>query len=409
MADEKTTMTLGDFVKEAAAYPHSKEYFELVKESGELTLMAMYLDSYDYMKEAVEFGEEVPSSVCMMFTEAAEGDAEKAEPVVDDAKAGEVKEGFFKRIWDGIVRIFKQILVPFDALRAFFRRLRKKFAVNSTKMVRQFKANAEKAYEGAKEMPGKMKDAALEAKDKVLGNNNENDEKVAAIITEIEEKAPYVHKIIRSGNFTVTEEANECNKYFDATVGKYMNNRGNKKYVKNMFDLVISGDVIVPEFIGNLCEKIDEIEKLFSGLTGEIGKVSTGNAKLSLYVSKFRELTAFIKKKSRGFVPVNSNILASYDGRAAEIKTTCNQSIDLVRSLKGESDKDRSKNFKGANNKYQVFTDLLKELIYFRQEFNSKSGEVTKATEEALTRNMNTVIPYYVKIKGIFPAVPDVA
>ena len=50
MADELTTMTLGDFIKEATVYKHSKEYFDSIKECGELSLMAMYLDSYDYMQ-----------------------------------------------------------------------------------------------------------------------------------------------------------------------------------------------------------------------------------------------------------------------------------------------------------------------------------------------------------------------
>jgi len=410
MADEKTTMTLGDFVKEATAYPHSKEYFELVKESGELTLMAMYLDSYDYMKEAVEFGEEVPNSVSMMFTEATEDNPENKEPVVDDAKAGEVKEGFFKRIWDGIVRIFKQILVPFNALRAFFRRLRKRFTVNSTKMARQFKANAEKAYEGAKEMPGKIKDAAIEAKDKILGNNNENDEKVAAIIKEIEEKAPYVHKTIRSGKFTSSPEIVECNKYFDATIGKHMNNRANKKFVQNMFNLVLSGDMIVPRFIGVLCEKIDEIERTFTNLTEEIKKIGTGGAKLSPYISKIKELSVLNKKdRNKDYSVVNMATLMEFDNRAEAIKTACNDSINFIKSLKDENEKDREKKFKSAEEKFQIFSDLLKELISFQAGFSSRSGEVIKAMEEGMGRNATTVLPYYAKIKEIFPAVPDVA
>ena len=99
------TMTLGEYFKEAEAYEYSKEYFDIIKETTELDLIALYLENYDYMQERIEYGEEIHESA--MFTEATE----------------EVKKGFFKRIWDGILKILKALVKPFMALYTFLKNI----------------------------------------------------------------------------------------------------------------------------------------------------------------------------------------------------------------------------------------------------------------------------------------------
>ena len=99
------TMTLGEYFKEAEAYEYSKEYFDIIKETTELDLIALYLENYDYMQERIEYGEEIHESV--MFTEATE----------------EVKECFFKKIWNGILKILKALVKPFMALYTFLKNI----------------------------------------------------------------------------------------------------------------------------------------------------------------------------------------------------------------------------------------------------------------------------------------------
>lgn len=63
-------MTLADFITESKIYPHSKEYYELIKECNQLELMEMYATTADFIVEnASEFQEDQLSAV---FVESAD-------------------------------------------------------------------------------------------------------------------------------------------------------------------------------------------------------------------------------------------------------------------------------------------------------------------------------------------------
>ena len=50
----KENITFGEYIQECELFEYSKEYFDLVKEAGEITLMEIYLDSQDFMTENAE-------------------------------------------------------------------------------------------------------------------------------------------------------------------------------------------------------------------------------------------------------------------------------------------------------------------------------------------------------------------
>ena len=131
------TITIGEFLKECEAHPYSRERYEIVKESIEIDLMSLYLENYEYIKECKEYDEEIHESV--MFTEATEG---KESVKIDDSKINEAKEGFFKRIWRLIVRIFKKILASFNAMGTFFSRMIKKRDSDVNKVIENIKPKA---------------------------------------------------------------------------------------------------------------------------------------------------------------------------------------------------------------------------------------------------------------------------
>ena len=90
-------ITVGEALKEMESYPYSLECYELMKESMELKLEALYMEGREFYDESVEYGENISESVKVLFEDAKEPN----------------KEGFFKKAWNSIVRILKILLKPF--------------------------------------------------------------------------------------------------------------------------------------------------------------------------------------------------------------------------------------------------------------------------------------------------------
>lgn len=372
MADVvKTTMTLGDFIKEAAVYEHSKEYFDMVKECGELTLIGMYLDSYDYMRESVEFGEEVPASVSAMFMEATEEDKDKKDTKVDDAKVGEVKKGFLKRIWNGIVRIFKKILVPFKAIGAFF-----------SKQKNKCDSSIKALSDGIKKADSNKKPEKSEA----------NDVKVKDIVSKIENSDSDLYKIIKSGKFSAPIEgtAESLSTLNNAIV---VSDKGAAKFVKNMNSLAFSGDVVVPAFVMELYKKLDDIEKILKDFNSGVGGENR-TKRLDDVVSKLSPLASVISSFDNGAAVLMPREAASkFETRVNEINTICNKINDTIETMQYFEEMQGNAN--------SALSGILDSLVKFHLAFNDATRKAISIMSDAKHGNGN-VMAHTQEIKTLF-------
>ena len=115
----KEVMTIGEYLEAAKNFEHSKEYYEMLKEASEANLMAIYLDGYDYMAECVDYDIPIHESVVAMFDDTifTEASAKVGDAVANGAAGvDEVRSGFMKKIWNGVITIFKAIAWPFTAI-----------------------------------------------------------------------------------------------------------------------------------------------------------------------------------------------------------------------------------------------------------------------------------------------------
>lgn len=170
------TMTIGDFVTEAALFDISKENFEFVKECGELQLMEIYAESVDYVTENAE--ELSDNELGMLVTEA----AASKEGIGDKIK------GKAKKLWDWIVRLCKKVA---SAIASFFGKLTRVFPKKRTEKIARLEtacSNITEALAKAKKKDEKapIVDAINSAISSVLAANEQNKEaagEVAAAFT----------------------------------------------------------------------------------------------------------------------------------------------------------------------------------------------------------------------------------
>ena len=372
MADAvKTTMTLGDFIKEATVYEHSKEYFDMVKECGELTLIGMYLDSYDYMKESAEFGEEVPASVSAMFMEATEEDKDKKDTKVDDAKIGEVKKGFLKRIWNGIVRIFKKILVPFKAIGAFF-----------SKQKNKCDSSIKALSDGIKKTDSNKKPEKSET----------NDAKVKDIVSKIESSDSDLYKIIKSGKFSAPIEGTaESLSTLNNAIA--VSDKGAAKFVKNMNSLAFSGDVVVPAFVMELYKKLDDIEKILKDFNNGVGGENR-TKRLDDVVSKLSPLASVISGfDNEATVLMPREAASKFESRINEINTICNKINDDIETMQYVEE------VQGNTN--SALSGVLDSLVKFHFAFNDATRKAISIMSDAKHGNGN-VMAHTQEIKTLF-------
>lgn len=143
---EQKSMTLGEYIKEATAFEYSKDYFDIVKEAGELQLMAICLDGYNYMAECVEFDIDVHESVVAVFDESVFTEApkveefkkmvrDKADKFVSDVKAtgGRIKkmaEDFYQRAIGLLKRVVEFLMRPFNALSSMIKSFMDRFTAS---------------------------------------------------------------------------------------------------------------------------------------------------------------------------------------------------------------------------------------------------------------------------------------
>ena len=110
----KENMTFGEYIQECELFEYSKEYFDLVKEAGEITLMGLYLDSQDFMTENAEF---LPEAVkTTLLCESATPNESMVQAYEEKTTAFYESVGsWFKGIWAAIIRFFKRIANVFTA------------------------------------------------------------------------------------------------------------------------------------------------------------------------------------------------------------------------------------------------------------------------------------------------------
>ena len=255
------TMTLREYFKEAEAYEYSKEYFDLVKESIEIDLLALYLENYEYMEECVEWGEEIHESVSFMFME--DGNEEvKEETIASKAKA------FFEKIWKGIIRILKAIITPFTALYTYLKNFLNKAKVDDeirAKRAEELIAEREKDIERRK---AKGDEKSRKNREELEKDREEEMEKLAEVRKkelenkekELESKAKNMKFAINRIKYCMTEYKTSYLKAFkligkpdiikELNVGSYLAPDAEKKFNSLSADLI--EDKECAEFIRNL-------------------------------------------------------------------------------------------------------------------------------------------------------------
>lgn len=107
-------MTLKEYVEEVRTFPYSRANFDIVKESIELNIAAMYLDSYNYIQENTIDD----SNLICIYTE-------------DTIE--EKKKSFISRLTSFIRRIFSSITRSFNVLYTLASKLVKRAVDNTNK------------------------------------------------------------------------------------------------------------------------------------------------------------------------------------------------------------------------------------------------------------------------------------
>jgi len=148
-------MTLAEYVVESENYFYSKEYFELVRECGELNLMAIYAEGTDYLAENAD----TLSSEAMDMLLVEAGDEDKKTEVFN---AGENKgKGLLKRIV-GIIK------TAFNAVKGFFRRIWEwlvgKGRLGREELSKKLKSAKVKIAKGGKDLKTKVANAIEKGK-----------------------------------------------------------------------------------------------------------------------------------------------------------------------------------------------------------------------------------------------------
>lgn len=107
-------MTLREYVEEVKIFPYSRANFDIVKESIELNIAAMYLDSYNYIQENTIDN----SNLICIYTE----------DIIE-----EKRKSFIGRLTNFIRRIFSSITRSFNVLYTLASKLVKKAVDNTNK------------------------------------------------------------------------------------------------------------------------------------------------------------------------------------------------------------------------------------------------------------------------------------
>ena len=101
-------MTFKDFIYECENYEYSNEYYDIMKESAEISLMENYLDNQRFLQESV-----IPDSISEgYFSESVDND--KIQQIMEAAE--EKKKNLFKRIWEKIINALEVVLNFFKKL-----------------------------------------------------------------------------------------------------------------------------------------------------------------------------------------------------------------------------------------------------------------------------------------------------
>ena len=147
-------MTLGDLIKEASVFEFSKDYFDIMKEAGEVQLMELCLESYEYMAECVDYDIPIHESVVAMFddtifteasikdkaTEFANSVKDKAGKFVQNAretgsKISNIAHEYFSRAIGLLEKIFSFVVRPFNAVGTMISTFINKFSHSSKRTV----------------------------------------------------------------------------------------------------------------------------------------------------------------------------------------------------------------------------------------------------------------------------------
>lgn len=275
-----TMMTLGEYFKEAEAYEYSEEYFDLVKESIEIDLLALYLENYEYMKECVGWAEEVHESVSCMFME--DGNEEvKEETIAGKAKA------FFEKIWKGIIRILKAIISPFTALYVFLKKLFskaeddtkktaeeiEKIAENRAKELAEYKEEEEKKKKESDETKEKISNERIEElakwKEKERSKNEEIQKKISEYIKSLKNGSysEYYNYIIMDNSHSV--EMNSYRLYeptFDKLIAERIESKEDRNFIYTINRFYFSASIVAPEMMHNLRKRLNDIASNFSSI-----------------------------------------------------------------------------------------------------------------------------------------------
>lgn len=102
-------MTLRDFVTEAEVFQHSKTYYDMIKEAGEIELMAIYIEADQFISENPELLTEQVEMVSTMF-----GEATTTEDKASQVDA--VKKSFGSKVKSALLKVLSFIMKPFKAL-----------------------------------------------------------------------------------------------------------------------------------------------------------------------------------------------------------------------------------------------------------------------------------------------------
>ena len=283
------TMTLGEYFKEAEVYEYSKEYFDIVKESIEIDLLALYLENHEYMEECVEWGEEIHESISSMFME--DGNEEvKEETITGKARA------FFEKIWSGIIKILKAIISPFTAFYTFLKKLFSKAEDDTKKTAEKMvkcldteneKSNKEenekeKNDEERKATEEKKIDERIKADEEKFGEiakwREKEKEKDANIQKKISEYiksckngafSEYYNFMIQNGlSFNI--EMNSAYLHeptFDKMIANEIKNKKDRDFVYLINRFYFSSSIIAPEVIHNMRKRLNDIAGILTELS----------------------------------------------------------------------------------------------------------------------------------------------
>ena len=114
--------TLGEYIRESEVFEHSREYFDLMKEAGELELMRIYLDADAYVKENAAYLDDYSyNHICKLFEseDNEPNDDNKSEPLPEN-KSDEVKDGFAKKAWAAIKKVLAILHTACQAAKKYF-------------------------------------------------------------------------------------------------------------------------------------------------------------------------------------------------------------------------------------------------------------------------------------------------